>query len=296
VEDEELIRARRALQGVDPELDLARVYAESRARAHGGDEHRNEHGDEPGQEHEQWAPDGRVEIVLRGAGQEHGPTRLASRRARVLVWGAAAAAAAALVVGVVNVPEPRTVPGGSPSTATSAPTTPDARPLPSATFGSTPSEVVLEAAEAVAATSCGVKTHSALGEESTSRFDGTGATDTGTPKPLPLGPRPLQVLEAVAVDTVLGLTDLGGADHRLHDDLTLERVDGRTMVRIGFAPPAGRLVDGKVTAVDVLVDTDTWLPHSAQVRAESDGGEDYLVLSRFSWAPCDSPGDSPTPR
>jgi hypothetical protein len=295
VEDEELVRARRALHGVDPELDLARVYAESRARAHGGDEPGNEPGNESGQEHEQWAPDGRVEIVLRGAGQEPGPTRLASRRARVLVWGAAAAAAAALVVGVVNIPDPRTVPGGSPSTTTSAPATPDSHPLPSATFGATPSEVVLQAAEAIAATSCGVKTHSTLGEESTSRFDDTGATDTDAPKPVPLGQRPLPVLEAVAVDTVLGLTDLGGADHRPHDDLTLERVDGRTMVRIGLAAPAGRLLDGEVTGVAVLVDTDTWLPHSAQIHAESDGGEEYLVLSRFSWAPCDSPDGSPTP-
>lgn len=290
MDDEELTRARRALQGVDAELDLARVYAASRARAHADD------GD--AREHEPWAADERVEIVLRGAGEGSRRPRSGVHRARVLVWGAAAAAAAALVVGVVNIPAPRTVPGGAPSTTTSAPTGPISVPMPSVTFGATPSEVVLQATEAVARTSCGLKTRSTLGEESTSRFDDPGATGTGTPKPVPLEQEPLLVLQRVATETVLDLPAADGTDEGpgqgLQEDLALEEVAGTTMVRLRFSPPDELVPGGHVTRIDVLVDTTTWLPHLAETWAESDERLEYLVVSEFSWAPCDGPSPAAT--
>lgn len=316
MEDDELTRARRALRGVDPELDLTRVYAESRARAHGADARGvDAHGaDAHGADvRGDWAPDERVEVVLRDATSPARPVRAlrpATRRGRVLVWGAAATAATALAVGVgvVNAQAPRTAPGSVPSTGASATPGPMASPSPEPTFGLTPAEVVDRAARAVADASCGVRTRSSLGDESTLRFDGAGApleaSDTGptaaTPgadapdaeathgvDPAPLGKRPLAVLEDAAVDTVLGLSELAGADYHLHDELHLEEEAGQDLVRVRLTPPDGLVDSGLVTRIDLLVDTTSWLPHSEETWARSDAGQDYLLYSEFSWTTCD---------
>ncbi|WP_129788663.1 hypothetical protein [Promicromonospora panici] len=301
MEDDELTRARRALRGVDPELDLRQVYAESWARA------------QDAEAHDDWASDERVEIVLHGTGPDGRRTRRIPRRAPVLAWGVAAAAAAAVVVVVVSVaglPPQGAAPGGAPPTSSvSAPSGPAPSDSPTADTGSTPAPlpsagltsaaVVDRAAHAVAIASCGVKTRSSLGDESTSRFYEPGATDTETPKPAPLDQQPLQLLHTVAAGAALHLADLEGTDYRLHDSLTLEgrdsptpEKDSTTLARIRLTPPAGLVQDGDVTRMELLIDTTTWLPHSEQTWAESADGREYLVLSEFQWTTCD--GASPS--
>ncbi|MEU4388446.1 hypothetical protein [Promicromonospora sp. NPDC023805] len=297
MEDEELTRARRALRGVDQELDLARVYAESRARAHGVDEPLD--GDEPlyeqsfdhAQDH--WAQDERVVVLLHDLDAEPRRGRSRARRGRALVWGVAAAAAAAVVVTVVNLPAPGAQPGSAPGTSLSPTAVPEPRPSP--TVALTPSEVVDRAAPAVAGADCAVKTRSTLGKESATRFDGAAATDTGTPKPVPLDTRPLEVLQLATVGAALDLAGLEGTDYRLDDEFLLEEEDGRTMVRIRFTPPRELVLGGELTGLDVVVDTTTWLPYTAETWAKSDGGKAYQVHSEFSWTSCASPSSSPSP-
>jgi hypothetical protein len=293
VEDEELSRARRALRGVDPELDLARVYAESRARAHDVREHLDgdEHPYEPAQEH--WATDERVEILLHDLDAEPRRGRSRAHRGRALVWGVAAAAAAAVVVTVVNLPAPGVQPGSSPGTGPS-PTT-ASEPGPTPTIALTPSEVVDRTAPAVAGADCAVKTRSTLGTESATRFDGAPATDTEAPKPIPLSTRPLEVLQLVTVGAALDLPGLEGRDHRLDDEFLLEEEDGRTLVRVRFDPPAEQVLGGELTRIDVVVDTATWLPYTAETWAKSDDGKGYQVHSEFSWTSCAAPSSSPSP-
>lgn len=288
MEDEELTRARRALRGVDPELDLARVYAESLARAHGVREHLD--GDEPAQDH--WATDERVVVLLHDLDTEPRRNRSRARRGRALVWGVAAAAAAAVVATVVNLPAPGVQPGSSPGTGPS-PTT-ASEPGPSPTIALTPSEVVDRTAPMVAGADCAVKTRSTLGTESATRFDGA-ATDTGTPKPIPLNTQPLEVLQLATVSAALDLSGLEGRDHRLDDELLLEEEDGRTLVRIRFDPPGELVLGGELTRLDVVVDTATWLPYTAESWAKSDDGKGYQVHSEFHWTSCFSPSSSPTP-
>lgn len=287
MEDEELIRARRALQGVDPELDLARVYAESRARAHGADRHTYEH------EQESWSSDERVEILLHDLDAAPRRGRSRAHRGRALVWGVAAAAAAAVVVTVVNLPTPGVQPGSAPGASPSATTANEPRPTP--TLALTPSEVVDRTAPAVARADCALKTRSTLGTESATRVDGAAATDTRTPKPVPLDTRPLEVLQLTTVGAALNLSGLAGTDHRLDDEFLLEEADGRTMVRIRFTPPSELVSGGEVTRIDVVVDTATWLPYTAETWARSDDGEGYTVRSEFSWTSCAGPSSSPTP-
>lgn len=288
MEDEELTRARRALRGVDPELDLARVYAESRARAHGVHEHLD--GDEHAQNH--WATDDRVEILLHDLDAEPRRGRSRAHRGRALVWGVAAAAAAVVVATVVNLPAPGVQPGSSPGTSLSPTTAPEPRPSPTSAL--TPSEVVDRTAPMVAGADCAVKTRSTLGTESATRFDGP-ATDTGTPKPIPLSTQPLEVLQLATVGAALDLPGLEGTDHRLDDEFLLEEENGRTMVRIRFTPPGKFVHGGEVTRIDVVVDTATWLPHTAETWARSDDGKGYQVHSEFSWTSCFSPSSSPSP-
>ncbi|MFC8800989.1 hypothetical protein ACFT2C_24935 [Promicromonospora sp. NPDC057138] len=285
MEDDELTRARRALHGVDPEIDLTGVYAESRARAHGAEAH------------EDWAPDEQVEIVLRGAGTDGRRTRRVVRRGPVLAWGAAAAAAVALVVSVAGLPT-RTVPGSAPTSSVSATTdtgpAPSAEPSAEPTLGLTPSGVVDRAAQATADATCGVKTLSTLGQESERRYDEAGATDTATPKPTPLHQQPLLVLQTATVDAALDLSSLEGTDFRLNDDLTMEDDGGEILARIRLTPPDGLVPGGDVSRMELLVDTTTWLPRSGRTWAESDGGETYLVRTEFSWTTCAGPTPSTT--
>ncbi|MGI5191719.1 hypothetical protein ACQEVI_26510 [Promicromonospora sp. CA-289599] len=294
MEDEELTRARRALRGVDPELDLARVYAESRARALGvgnhleGDAHLDE------QEHAQdhWATDERVVVLLHDLDAEPRRGRSRAYRGRALVWGVAAAAAAAVVVTVVNLPAPGAQPGSSPGTSLSPTTSPEPRPSP--TRALTPSEVVDRTAPAVAGADCAVKVRSTLGRESATRFD-RPATDTGTPEPVPLSTRPLEVLQLATVDAALDLPGLAGRDHRLDDEFLLEEEDGRALVRIRFDTPAEQVLGGELTRIDVVVDTATWLPYTAETWAKSDDGQGYQVHSEFSWTSCATPSSGPSP-
>jgi hypothetical protein len=287
VEDEELTRARRALRGVDQELDLARVYAESRARAHGVDERLYEQT----REHEDWATDERVVVLLHDLDAEPRRGRSRARRGRALVWGVAAAAAA-VVVTVVNLPAPGVQPGSSPGTSPSPTTV--SEPGPSPTIALTPSEVVDRTAPAVAGADCAVKTRSTLGTESATRFDGP-ATDTGTPKPIPLSTRPLEVLQLATVGAALDLPGLEGTDHRLDDEYLLEEKAGRTLVRIRFTPPGKFVLGGEVTRIDMVVDTATWLPYTAETWARSHDGKGYQVHSEFSWMSCAGPSSSPSP-
>jgi hypothetical protein len=212
------------------------------------------------------------------------------------VWGVAAAAAAAVVVTMVNLPAPGAQPGaqpGSPPSASLSPTTvPEPRPSPSIAL--TPSEVVDRTAPAVAGADCAVKTRSTLGTESATRFDGA-VTDTGRPKPVPLSTQPLEVLQRATVGAALDLPGLEGRDHRLDDEFLLEEADGRTMVRIRFTPQGELVLGGELTRIDVVVDTTTWLPYTAETWARSDDGKGYQVHSEFSWTSCDSPSSGPSP-
>ena len=298
MDDEELSRARRALRGVDPELDLSRVYAESWARAGGTDTQRAEtqrtetpRTETPRTDAYPTGSHPAVEILLRdpGSGTRHDPPVV--RRGRTLFWAAAAAAAAvALVVGVANLPAPRTVPGGVPAASSSPHTAPGSAPGPLPSFGSTPAQVVLQVAKAVAATSCDVETRSTLGGTSNVRIDDTRARDTATPQPIPLDQEPLEVLQSVATDLALGLS--AGADHGLRDGVVLEELGGETMVRIRFTPPPGLVPSGVVTRVDLLVDPSTWLPRAEKTWATSDSGAEYLLESEFFWTACGEPGSS----
>ncbi|WP_454856362.1 hypothetical protein [Promicromonospora soli] len=287
MEDDELTRARRALRGVDPEIDLRQVYAESWARAHDAEAH------------EDWATDERVEIVLHGTGPDGRLTRRSPRiprRGPVLAWGAAAAAAAAaavvVVVNAAGLPPQGTAPGGAPPTSSvSAPsgsptTDTGSTPAPLPTAGLTSAAVVDRAAYAVATTTCGVETRSTLGDQSKVRFDEPGATDDKTPTPAPLDLQPLPVLQTVATDVVLQLVDLEGADYLLHDDVTQKQDAGTDVAQIRFTPPAGLVPGGEVTRIELLIDLTTWLPHSEQTWAVSDDGSEHLLLSEFDWTTC----------
>jgi len=285
VADDELTRPRRALRGVDPELDLTRAYAASRARAH----------DDAAPE--DWAPDGRVEIVLHGAGPRG---RRTPRRRPALVWGAAAAAVAALVVAVVNLPAPGVTPGGRPVGSAAASADPTSGTTPP-TSGLTGPDVVARAAQAVAGEDCAVKIRTTRGGESVMHFGQTAAgttvgdtTDTETSAPTPLGKRPLDVLGAVALDVVLDLPDLRGRDFQVHDDLLLENEDGGPRVRVRITPPDGLVLGGDVTRLDLVVDATTWDPYSAEFWATSDDGQDLRVTSELSWTPCGEPSPGPT--
>ncbi|MFD6140414.1 hypothetical protein [Promicromonospora sp. NPDC060271] len=293
MEDEELTRARRALRGVDAELDLARVYAESRARAHGIPERLD------GAEHPQddWVPDERVVVLLHDLDTRPRRGRSRAHRGRALVWGVTAAAAAAVVVTVVNLPAPGAQPGSSPgsSPGTSLSPTDHPEPRPSPTLALTPSEVVDRAAPAVAGADCAVKTRSTLGAASATRFDSAAATDTRAPKPIPLSTQPLEVLQLATVGAALDLSGLEGRYHRLDDEFLLEEADGRTMVRIRFTPPGKQVLGGELRRIDVVVDTTTWLPYTAETWAESHDGKDYRVHSQFSWTSCAGPSSSPSP-
>lgn len=282
MDDDALTRARRALRGTDPELDLTRVYAESRDRAR-----------DAGAPGDGWADAEGVEILLRDGSPDARRRRLPARRAAAIAW--AAAAAAVLAVSLAGPPALRALPGSAPASSAPAPTDPAAGPSPSPTVGLTPAQVVTTAARAMAGEGCGVKTSSTFGDKPTVRFDDAEPSGAATPKPIRLDSQPLQALQAVAVRTTLGLSALEGADHRLDDDLTIEDLDGLAVIRIRIDPADTIVLGGDVTRIDLLVDPTTWLPRAAETRAESDQGDEYLVRSEFSWMTCDGPSRSPVP-
>ncbi|MFJ3404544.1 hypothetical protein [Promicromonospora sp. NPDC090134] len=311
MDDDELTRARRALRGADPELDLARAYAESRARAESdprdtgpgdwaapwsdsGSDDRADTGNND------WADTGDVEVLLRGpdtpglvpAALRRAPS---GRRGPVLAWAGAAAAAAAavLVLSLTGAPGPGALPGSAPGTGASAAGTPRPGASPSPTTWHTPGEVVTLAGKAMSGASCGVKIRSTLGDEPIMRFDQVDEPDVAVPKPL-LDQQPLQVLQAASARVLLGLPGYDGTNQRLDDDLAVEELAGQTVARIRVIPSDDQVQGGDVTRVEVLVDTTTWLPRAQEIWATSDGGKQFRVHSDLSWSGCDEPSMAPT--
>ncbi|MFE7507326.1 hypothetical protein [Promicromonospora sp. NPDC057488] len=251
MDDDELTRARRALRGADPELDLRRVYAESRARANGTSTgHDGTTLDPSGfgpddSDHAAWPdtgpnsgsgagsgarsdawpdawPDtGNVEVLLRDAGAPTGqvPTALrrgstrrgSTRRGRVLAWSAAAATAAVLTVSLTNMLAPGALPGSTPSTP--GVVAPEDGASPSPTSWMTPGDVVTRAGKAMSGGSCGVKTRSTFGDNSALRFDPVEGTGIAAPKTT-LDQQPLEVLQAASAAVVLGLPGYDGTNSR----------------------------------------------------------------------------------
>ncbi|MGW2091330.1 hypothetical protein [Promicromonospora sukumoe] len=295
--DDELTRARRALREADAELDLARAYAESRARAATP---APAEGRTPGQgadPDETWADGGNVEVLLRGASA---PGRVpaglrrassASRRGRTVAWATAAAAAAGVLALILTgTPGPGALPGSAPGASSPGTSTPSASP--SSTTWLTPGEVVTRAGKAMSGGDCGAKVRSTLGGASTLRFVRTDDR-LETPKP-PLDQLPLEVLQAATADVALGLPGYDGTNQRLHDDVVISERDGRTVARIGITPSDAQVRGGDVTRIELLVDTTTWLPVSGEIWAESDGGKQIQVQSELSWSGCTVPSAAPT--
>ncbi len=275
--DDELARARHALRGVDADLDLARVYAESRARA--GDPR---------------VPAEVVEVRL----SEPGARRAAAavRRHRRVLVGAALAASVAVVglVGgpsVVGQPPWRHDPAGA--AATAGPTvTPSLSPsVPSMQ----PADVLALAAKAMSVAGiCVVQTDSTLADASASRVDKTAPRAVDKPD-LSLARGPLAALQEAAVDALLRLGESpGSTDRGVAEYLGTEVLDGTEVVRIRTAPPGPVLLGGEVTRVELLVDTTTWLPRAQEIWAEDDQGTQFVLSSAFSWRGCDE-GGKPLP-
>ncbi|WP_448061738.1 hypothetical protein [Cellulomonas hominis] len=274
--DDELARARRALRGVDPDLDLGRVYAESRARAA-----------------DPRVPAEVVEVRL----AEPGARRAAAavRRHRRVLVGAALAASVA-VVGLVGGPSvvgqlPWRHDTAGPAT-TAAPTT---TPAPAPTPSMSPAAVLALAAKAMSVAGvCAVQTDSALADTSASRVDRTESRTVDKPD-LVLAREPLAALQEAAVDAVLRLEEsLGTAEVAAAEYLGTEVLDGVEVARIRTAPPGPVLLGGEVTRVELLVDTTTWLPRAQEIWASSDDGTQFVLSSTFSWSTCDG-GGKPLP-
>ncbi|MBL0885189.1 hypothetical protein [Myceligenerans indicum] len=272
MDQDALTRARLALRGVDPEIDLARVFAESRTRTPAADLRE----DSP--------PQAPVEIVLRGGGQEARADRSGTRIWRVLGWSAGAAAATALVVGLAVdaacPPAPDVVPG-SPSATSRSGASSEAPPA-----GLTTGEVLSRAAKATSGTGCTVQTRSTLDGESLLRSDEAGPSTVSAPKNA-LDEHPLAVLQKVSVRAVFDLPMLDAADSHL-DGLLMDELDGRPVLRVRITPTAPSPAGGDVTRLDLLIDPDTWLPRRAEVSAGS-AQADYLVRSDFAWTGCTVP-------
>ncbi|WP_285106154.1 hypothetical protein [Promicromonospora sp. MEB111] len=321
--DDELTRARRALRAADPELDLARAYTESRARAEAraavrGATGSGLHGQVPRPSgradtgagdwaapwsdsgSDDWADTRDIEVLLRDpdtpglvpAALRRAPS---GRRGPVLAWAGAAAAAAAavLVLSLAGTPEPGALPGSAPGTGASAAGTPRPGASPSPTTWRTPGEVVTLAGKAMSGASCGVKIRSTLGDQSIMRFDRVDEPDVAVPKPL-LDQQPLPALQAASARVLLRLPGYDGTNQRLDDDLTIEELAGQTVARIRVTPSDDQVRGGDVTRVDVLVDTTTWLPRAQEIWATSDGGKQLRVHSDLSWSGCDEPSMAPT--
>ncbi|WP_369372913.1 hypothetical protein AB1046_04900 [Promicromonospora sp. Populi] len=274
--ENELTRVRRALREVEPEIDLARLYAESRARA--GDA-------APGLAPADRVGTERVEILLRDPGSAAWRPRSGARRGQAFAWGAAAAAAAILAVSLAGPPVLRALPGSAPSASTSD---------PSRLLDLTADDVVTRAVQAMGSDSCRLKSRSTLGTESTSGFDALPPTGAEPPKAVLLDDQPLQALHAVSISALFGLPQLEGTDYLLHEDLGMESVDGQTVVRIRITPSDTLVLDGAVTRFELLVDVATWLPLAGEIRAESDQGSQYVMHNEFTWAGCTEPSPGPT--
>jgi hypothetical protein len=347
VDDDELTRARRALRGADPELDLQRVYAESRARATGAATGRDGAALDPSgfgprdSDHATWLDagpgTGNVEVLLRDAGAPRGqvPTVLrrgttrhgTTRRGRVLAWSAAAVTAAVLTVSLANALAPGALPGSAPSLP--GVVAPEDGASPSPTVWMTPGDIVTRAGKAMSGASCGVKTRSALGDDSALRFDPVDGTGIATPRAT-LDQQPLEVLQAASAAVVLGLPGYDATNDRTGtydptdqdlaldgghvpeldtqdsdgpglgteelgtDEVHVERADGQTVARIQIIPSDTAVRGGVMTRVELLVDTTTWLPSDVEIWAEADGGQEFRVHSELSWSGCNEPSMSPT--
>ncbi|MFI2364455.1 hypothetical protein [Promicromonospora sp. NPDC019610] len=306
MDDDELTRARRALRAADPELDLARAYAESRARAEAPtrDDWADHRADDWAGD---WAGAGTVEVLLRDPDTRPGRVPAAVRRASsrrrgpVLAWTAAAAAAAAvLALSLAGAPGPDALPGSAPGPSTPAAGAPHpgVSPSPSPTTWLTPGKVVTLAGKAMTGAGCGVKLRSTLGDDSIMRFYRVDEPDVAVPKPL-LDQQPLPVLQAATARVVLDVPGYDGTNQRLDQDLAVENLAveeraGRTVARIRITPSDSQVHGGDVTRVELLLDTVTWLPASAEIWAESEGGKQIQVRSELSWSGCAEPSEAPT--
>ncbi len=273
--DDELARARRALRGVDADLDLGRAYAASRARAA-----------------DPRVPAEVVEVRLSEPGAR---AAAAVRRHRRVLVGAALAASVA-VVGLVAGPSVGWPPAWlrAPAVTTSI-GTPAATPSPDPAPSMQPADVIALAAKAMSGAGiCVVQTDSTLADVAASRRDRTEPRAVDKPE-LALDRGPLAALQEAAVDAVLrlgespGSADLGGAEY-----LGTEVLDGTEVVRIRTAPPGPVVLGGEVTRVEVLVDTTTWLPRAQDIWADSDQGAQFVLRSEFSWLACGG-GGKPLP-
>lgn len=304
MDDDELTRARRALREADPELDLRRVYTESRARANGAATGRDATGEGPSEfgpddsDHATWSdpwPDaGNVEVLLRDAGTPTGqvPTalrrgtarRVSARRGRVLAWSAAAVTAAVVTVSLTNTLAPDTLPGSTPGTPGAV--APEDGASPSPTVWMTPGDVVARAGKAMSGASCGVKTRSTLGDNSELRFDPVDGTGVATPKTT-LDQQPLKVLQAASAAVVLGLPGYDGTSDRTDQDLALDGSDAQGLGtqelgtdELGTDDVHVERAGGQTVARIQVVPSDTAVRGGAMTRVE-------LLVDTTTWLPSD---------
>lgn len=301
--DDELARARRALRGVDPDMDLARVYGESRSRARRAS-------DPTDTVLGAVVTRGPVHIEVIEVRLSEPPAQYAGivgrHRRQAIAWGALAASVVivGLAVGMSGAHSPtwpRDLPPGA--TGTASPAEPSLSPLPG--------DVVARAAKAMSADGiCVLQTTSTLGDASATRADPVNHPRTDQQNPF-LVHEPLDKLQAVAVDAVLGLgedTDLAGPG--TEEYLGAEQLDGTEVVRIRITPssqirttrsdrfritpsdgirtaPLDPGIPGEVTRIDYLVDAATWLPRVEETWITSDEGEQLVLHSEFGWLGCD---------
>lgn len=304
MDDDELTRARRALRGADPELDLGRVFAESRARATGPVADRATAGDfateDPSRfgphesDHDAWSDTVNVEVLLRDAGSPTGqvPTvphrrstsRRSTRRGRVLALTAAAAAAAVLAVGLTNVLAPGALPGSAPGAPDTGVPGDAASPSPSSWM--TPGEVVARAGKAMSGASCGVKTRSTLGDDSAMRFDPVDGEGVAAPKTT-LDQQPLEVLQAAAAAVVLALPGYDGTNDGTDHGLALDGVDTQGLGTdelgtdgLGADGVDVERVGGQTVARIRIVPSDTAVRGGEMTRVE-------LLVDTTTWLPSD---------
>lgn len=295
--DDELERARHALRGVDHDIDLTRVYAESRTRV------RQAAGTDAvgtaalgATTEESRGHTEVIEVWLSEPAAEHtDSTAEHSHRART--WGAlvASVAAVGLGAGLWDVGLPPWTPATSEMVpATDGPPTTD----PSPALPTRSQDVLALAAHAISTDGICLQTRSTLGDAWSTRLDPTDLPGTDQQAPDQQAPdqqvptlaeRPLWVLQQVAVDAALRLAEGGGTPGIGIDEyLGVEQLDGDEIVRIRTTPAGLTVPGGEITRIDLLIDTATWLPRAQEARASSDQGEQFVLNSEFSWPDCDS--------
>ncbi|QAY70825.1 hypothetical protein [Xylanimonas protaetiae] len=279
--EDELARLRRALRDADRELDLARVFAESRDRALTGvtarERTRRRRRPLRGGAHRDRG--GVVTIPLdvpeAGPASVRAPRRPFARRALVTSLALAAAVVAAVAFGL-----PGDESAVSPSATAGAPA---ASPVPT-----TPPQ---GAAQRIAAATsadglCYVRTRARLGDDApvtqVDRLAGSPATPT-----VDLARQPLLALREAGLaalrDLRAGRADVWGTVV----SLGVEQTDGTQAERVRATTPGPPVRGGRVTRVEYLVDRVTWLPRTQEVRAVTDDGDELVLVSDLAWLGCE---------